>query len=198
MGLQFDHIAIGCTDLAEGTAWVEEQLGVALRPGGKHVQFGTYNTLLGMGDLYLEVIAKDPDAPAIDRPTWFDLDNFVGSPRLANWICRSDDIEKEQAITGPALSLTRDDLRWQLTVPENGSMPFDGGYPTLLKWGEGIVPPSQSLPDSGCRLTSWQVWHPKANWLRSNVDLKCDIVSFHEGPQGFKATFDTPNGTRYL
>ena len=105
MGLQFDHIAIGCTDLAEGTAWVEEQLGVALRPGGKHVQFGTYNTLLGMGDLYLEVIAKDPDAPAIDRPTWFDLDNFVGSPRLTNWICRSDDIEKEQAITGPALSL---------------------------------------------------------------------------------------------
>ena len=121
MGLQFDHIAIGCTDLAEGTAWVEEQLGVALRPGGKHVQFGTYNTLLGMGDLYLEVIAKDPDAPAIDRPTWFDLDNFKPPARLHTWIASTTDIQtcinaaKEIGVDyGEPVSLTRGNLSWQM------------------------------------------------------------------------------------
>lgn len=198
MSLIFDHIAIGCTNLAEGTAWVTERLGVPLLPGGKHVDFGTHNTLLGMGDLYLEVIAKDPNASPIERATWFDLDNFRGQPRLTNWICRGNDLEKVQAITGTPVPLKRDDLRWDLTVPDDGSLPMEGGYPTLLKWGEGIVPPSQSLPDSGCRLTSWEVWHPQADWLRNNVDLNNDMVTFHEGPQGFKAVFDTPNGPRTL
>ncbi|MFT5968132.1 MAG: hypothetical protein ACI9ND_002050, partial [Yoonia sp.] len=105
MAFQFDHIAIGCTTLADGVAWVEDQLGVSLLPGGKHAHFGTHNRLLGLGDLYLEVIAKDPDAALTDRPTWFDLDNFSGPPRLANWICRSDDVGKDQAITGPPVSL---------------------------------------------------------------------------------------------
>ena len=198
MAFQFDHIAIGCTDLDAGTAWVEGRLGVTLLPGGKHVHFGTYNRLLGMGDLYLEVIAKDPGAGAINRATWFDLDNFEGPPRLTNWICRADDIENHQAIAGATVQLTRDDLRWQLTVPEDGSLPMEGGFPTLLKWGEGIVPPSQSLPDSGCRLMAWEVWHPQADWLRDHVDLEGEIVTFHKGPKDFKAVFDTPGGRRTL
>ncbi|MFT4700401.1 MAG: hypothetical protein ACI85V_000792 [bacterium] len=198
MAFQFDHIAIGCTTLADGVAWVEDQLGVSLLPGGKHAHFGTHNRLLGLGDLYLEVIAKDPDAALTDRPTWFDLDNFSGPPRLANWICRSDDVGKDQAITGPPVSLRRDNLNWQLTVPDDGSLPMQGGFPSLLKWGEGIVPPSGSLPDCGVRLIAWEVWHPQADWLRENVDLDSDIVTFHTGDQGFKARFDTPNGHRAL
>ena len=198
MAYEFDHIAIGCSDLDEGTAWVEDQLGVTLLPGGKHAHFGTHNRLLGMGDLYLEVIAKDPTAPPKDYPTWFDLDNFTGPPRLANWICRCDDIEKDQAITGPPIALTRDDLRWHLTVPEDGSLPMQGGFPTLLKWGEGIVPPSRSLPDSGVRLTSWEVWHPNADWLRKNVPIGGHLVQFHTGDAGFRATFDTSIGRRSL
>lgn len=198
MTYQFDHIAIGCTDLDEGTAWVEERLGVSLVPGGKHVHFGTHNRLLGMGDLYLEVIAKDPGAPSIGRPTWFDLDNFDGEPRLSNWICRADDVEKDQAITGPPVALKRDDLHWQLTVPNDGTLPMDGGFPSLLKWGEGIVPPSQSLPDSRVRLVRWEVSHPNAGWLRDHVDVAGELVRFVEGPKGFKAEFETPKGPRFL
>jgi hypothetical protein len=32
--LTLDHIAVACTDLAEGTAWVEDRLGVSLQQGG--------------------------------------------------------------------------------------------------------------------------------------------------------------------
>ncbi|MEO9863519.1 MAG: VOC family protein [Yoonia sp.] len=195
---QLDHIAIGCTDLAQGVAWAEERLGVKMQAGGQHAHFGTHNRLLGLdGGLYLEVIAKNPDA-SVDRPTWFDLDNFTGPPRLANWICRSDDVENAQAITGPPVSLTRDDLHWQLTVPDDGSLPMQGGYPSLLKWGAGITPPSGSLPASGVRLTKWEVWHPQADWLREAVTLDTDVVSFQSGLVGFKATFETPNGTVVL
>jgi hypothetical protein len=147
--------------------------------------------------LYLEVIAKNPNAP-VNRPTWFDLDNFTGKPRLANWICRSDDVEKAQAITGPPVTVTRSDLQWQLTVPDDGSLPMGGGYPSLLKWGAGITPPSGSLSLSGVRLTQWQVWHPQADWLRDTVHIDTDIVSFHVGEIGFKAHFETPNGNCIL
>lgn len=198
MTYQLDHIAIGCTDLAQGVVWAEERLGVKMQAGGQHAHFGTHNRLLGLADgLYLEVIAKNPDA-SVDRPTWFDLDNFTGPPRLANWICRSDDVENAQAITGPPVSLTRDDLHWQLTVPDDGSLPMQGGYPSLLKWSAGITPPSGSLPASGVRLTKWEVWHPQADWLREAVTLDTDVVSFQSGLVGFKATFETPNGTVVL
>lgn len=195
MTYQLDHIAIGCTDLANGVAWAEAKLGVPFEKGGKHALFGTHNRLLGLADgLYLEVIAKNPATP-VTRPTWFDLDNFTGPPRLANWICRSDDVEKDQTITGPPVALSRDDLHWQLTVPDDGSLPMQGGYPSLLKWGDGVTPPSGSLPQSGVRLTRWQVSHPKADWLRDAISLDTDIVQFQVGPVGFKATFETPNGT---
>lgn len=198
MTYQLDHIAIGCTDLTDGVAWVENRLGVSLQMGGQHAHFGTHNRLLGLADgLYLEVIAKNPMTP-VDCPTWFDLDNFTGPPRLANWICRSADVEKAQAITGRPVALTRDNLHWQLTVPDDGSLPMQGGYPSLLKWGDGITPPSGSLPDSGVRLTQWQVWHPHADWLRETIDLDTDIVSFHTGDHGFRAHFDTPSGSCIL
>jgi len=55
-----------------------------MQPGGRHVRYGTHNTLLGLGDdLYLEVIAKDPAAAPYDGPTWFGLDDFTG--RAAPW-----------------------------------------------------------------------------------------------------------------
>lgn len=196
--LIFDHIAIGCETLAEGVAWTEMMLGVTLAGGGRHVHYGTHNMLLGMGDIYLEVIAKDPDAPATGRATWFDLDNFTGPPRLANWICRSPDLAVAPEITGPPVSLARGDLHWQLTVPEGGTLPMQGGYPTLLQWGAGIKPPSGKLPDSGCRLTQWTVTHPQADWLRENVPLDDSRVVFEMGPANLAATFATGKGLRNL
>ena len=93
MPLTLDHLAVACTDLAEGTAWVEAELGVKMQPGGKHLRYGTHNTLLGLADgLYFEVIAVDPDAPPVSEARWFGLDTFSGPPRLANWICSSPDL----------------------------------------------------------------------------------------------------------
>ena len=199
--LTFDHIAIAGRTLDEATAYVSETLGVPLDPGGKHAAFGTHNRLLSLGDLYLEVIALDPDAQR-SGPSWFGLDRFDGPPRPANWICRTDDLDSAILAApvepGPVRDLTRGALEWQITVPEDGSLPLGGAYPTLIRWGEGMVHPTVNLTPRGCRLIRWEVHHPDADLLRAQVRIDDPRVSFETGAPGFVAVIDTPSGERRL
>ena len=197
--LTFDHIAVGCETLADGVAWVEEQLGVTMEQGGQHTHYGTHNMLLGLGpDVYLEVIAKDPDAPATGRPTWFNLDNFSGPPRLCNWICASSDLDTKPVYAGETVDLKRGDLTWQIAVPANGSLPFEGAFPTLIKWGAGISHPATKLKDQGVRLQNWSISHPAANEISKQVDITGVDITWNTAPFGFTARFTTPNGTKVL
>lgn len=201
--LVLDHLAVACESLAEGTAWVEAQLGVPLQPGGQHPRYGTHNTLLGLGDgLYFEVIAKEPGAVPESGHCWFGLDDFAGLPRLANWICRSDDLAADLVTAppsvGPPRALTRGDLSWHITVPDDGSLPFDGGFPTLIQWDEGTRHPATRLPDSGCRLVQFEVTHPEAVTIAAMMNLQDPRVTLRTGPLNLRATFDTPHGPRVL
>lgn len=201
--LRLDHLAVGCTSLSEGVAWVEEQLGVPLLPGGKHVQYGTHNRLLGLADgIYFEVIAKDPDAVPEVGHAWFGLDDFTGPPRLANWICQTDDMSRALALAPSAVGkprdLHRDNLTWKLTVPDDGSLPFDGGFPSLIQWGRGVTHPADTLPDSGCRLIRFEVSHPEADQIRTMMELADDRLTLTTGPLEMRAHFATPTGVRHL
>ena len=200
--LSFDHIAVSAGSLDEGVAWVEQALGVPMAAGGQHALMATHNRLLGLGDLYLEVIAIDPDATPPARPRWFDLDRFTGPPRLTNWVARTDDMDAELASapngTGLPLSLSRGDYRWKMAVPADGILPFDGAYPALIQW---LTPlhPSQALPDSGIRLKTLTIAHPQADALRSAQPLHDSRLHFVTGPaKHLSATFQTPNGERTL
>lgn len=202
--LAFDHIAISATDLAEGVAAVEAALGLHLAGGGEHPLMATHNRLLGLGDLYLEVIAANPAAPRPSRPRWFDLDSFSGPPRLTNWVVRSKSLTHDLALcpngTGTPLALQRGDYRWQMAVPANGKLPFDGTFPALIQW-QGTLHPTQALPDSGARLTRLEIAHPKADALQAALaplfhDPRVVIVP---GPaKAMRASFTTPHGVRVL
>lgn len=193
-----DHLAVAATDLQQGVDWVSAQLGVPLQPGGVHARYGTHNMLLGLADgLYLEVIAKDP-AVTIDGPRWFDLDRFTGSPRLANWICSADDPGCYADIAGPSNALTRGDLHWEITVPQDGSLPYDGAFPTLLRWAKGTIHPATRLAPSGLRLTEFCVSHPQAETIAPLVPINDPRVRFETGKSGFRATFEGPDGTKVL
>ena len=197
--LTLDHLAVACTDLAEGTAFVEERLGVTLQAGGKHPRYGTHNTLLGLADgIYLEVIAIDPDAVPEAGHSWFALDHFSGPPRLANWICRTDDLADAPPEAGAPRALTRGDLKWQITVPDDGSLPFDGGMPTVIKWGENQRHPSEALAPSGCRLKELHIWHPMAVKIAATLALDDPRVSLMSGPFAMRAVFETLQGERIL
>lgn len=205
MRLELDHLAMSAATLEEGVEAMEAALGVALAPGGKHALMGTHNRLLGLAEgLYLEVIAIDPDAPPPAHARWFDLDRFSGPPRLTNWICRTDDLPDALRAAPPGvgapLALTRGDLRWQMAVPQDGILPFDGAFPALIAW-QGQAHPAAMLPASGCRLRRLEVIHPQAEALEAALaPLLADgrvRISAGQSP-GFAATFDTPHGPRCL
>jgi len=202
MALILDHLAVACTELDAGVAWVEERLGVPMQPGGRHPRYGTHNKLLGLaGGLYFEVIAIDPSAPPPSVPRWFGLDRFSGQPRLSNWICSTLDLRTAlttaPAEVGQARHMQRGDLKWQITVPDDGSLPYGGAFPTLIQW-PADAHPSKTLPDSGCGLAKFVVSHPEAEAVKTMINLTDPRVSFTAGPPGFTAVFDTPHGPRSL
>lgn len=198
--LAFDHIAISALTLDEGVAAVEAALGVPLAGGGQHPHMATHNRLLGLGDLYLEVIAADPSAPAPAWSRWFDLDRFSGPPRLTNWVARCDDLAKALAAAPPGsgtpLALSRGPYRWQMAVPADGRLPYDGAFPALIQW-QGPHHPTQALPESGVRLTRLEIAHPQAQALRAALRLTDPRLQIVEGPaKALRATFSTPHGER--
>lgn len=202
--LRFDHIAVSAQTLEEGVAAVEATLGVRMAGGGQHPHMATHNRLLGLGDLYLEVIAIDPAAPAPQWPRWFDLDNFAGEPRLTNWVAGCDDLPAALAAspegTGVPVALARGDFRWQMAVPANGKLPFDGCFPALIQW-QGSLHPARALPESHIRLARLEIIHPDAADLRAALaGLILDPrIQITQGPlKDLRATFDTPHGRRSL
>jgi len=203
--LSFDHFAVLARSLDEGSAWVADHLGVQLEPGGEHPLMGTHNRLLGLGPTaYLEVIAINPQAPAPGRPRWFDLDNFDAAPCIGNWVARSDDLNTDlarlPARTGTPMALSRGDLRWRMSVPDDGRLPFGGAAPALIEW-TGPAHPAQRLPDTGITMTQLEIAHPQADALREVLrgSLNDPTVVFVQGPEkAMRASFDTPHGPRVL
>lgn len=202
--LTLDHLAFCARDLAQGVALAEAGLGRGFAGGGQHPLMGTHNRLLGLGEAYLEVIAVDPSAPLPNRPRWFDLDRFRGALRLTNWVARCDDLDEALAVCPPGmgapLQLERGAYRWRMAVPENGKLPFDGGFPALIEW-QGPAHPAQSLPDSGLRLTQLQITHPQAESLRAALagvlrDARVEVLDGTE--MAMAAQFEGPEGARWM
>ena len=197
--LLLDHLAIVCADLDEGSRWLEQALGVSLQAGGQHARYGTHNRLLGLAEgLYLEVIAPDPDA-SIQGPRWFGLDAAPDVPVLGNWICQAENLDLFRQTAGPAVALERGALAWQITVPDDGSLPFGGAFPTLIKWAKSVEHPAKTLKPSGVRLRQLDVTTPHAE----QVVIECGEIDprvvFIAGERvELRASFDTPNGPRVI
>ncbi|MCR8546661.1 VOC family protein [Salipiger sp. P9] len=199
MKLQLDHIAVLGESLEEAVAHAEAAAGVPLLPGGTHPRYGTHNQLLGLGrGLYLEALAIDPAAPPPEGARWFGLDRFAGPARLDKWICRVSDMEaalKLLPMAGKPVTLSRGRLRWIMSVPEDGMLPFDGVFPALIQW-LSPVPAGAVLSASGTVLERLAVVHPEAAALEALLApvLDAPLVSFQSGPAGLRAELRTAQG----
>lgn len=204
--LKLDHLTIVAPSLAKGVAFVEDELGVTAPFGGKHPRMGTHNHLLRLGDdLFLEIVAVDPDAVRPARSRWFDLDAWSGKPAsLATWVLGTEDIENSlgEAMRecGRAVEITRGDLTWLISIADNGKMPLEGAFPALIQWPRGSHPAAR-MPATGCSLESLQVGHPNAEiiirFLADNLaDPRVSVVVAKE--PFLSAEIRTPNGVRVL
>jgi len=205
-----DHLAVTATSLATGADWVEQVLGVPPQPGGEHPLMGTHNVLLRLGDnIYLEVIAVNPQAPPPDRPRWFELDALRtdDKPRLRNWIARSANIHGTLAVAGEDLgtvtAMSRGDLQWLITIPEDGKPPMGGTAPALIEWKTGPHPASRLL-DHGLRLERLELLHPRPDRVMAMLEaIGMDaMVQVRRAPEGsgssLVAHIATPRGPRIL
>lgn len=200
MNTQLDHLVVVAASLEQGAAWAETTLGVTPVPGGKHALMGTHNRLLALGgwpDAYLEIIAVDPNAPPPGRARWFGLDAAVETPRLVHVVARTNNLDMHRwglvaagFDPGPTLSAQRDDLRWRITVRDDGRPLAGGALPTLIEW-QGRHP-AASLPPSGITLASLTLRGLPA---QAAEVLRLQRVALHPLPgPALEARLVTPRG----
>jgi hypothetical protein len=79
-------------------------------------------------------------------------------------------------------------------------MPFDGAFPTLIQWPQGVHPAAR-LPDLGCSLVELEVRHPDAGLIQSSLQgfLDDSRISFRtDATPSLKAVIRTPSGDRLV
>lgn len=175
---RIDHLIYAVPDLERGMEAVERLLRVRPVPGGRHADYGTRNALVALGsELYLEVLAPDPELPAPARGRLFGVDTLE-APRLATWVVRTEGIEASAArarsrgvALGPVSEGSRERpdgtrLEWRLTDPY--ALPLDGVVPFLIDWGDAAHP-AGSLPEGG-ELVRLTLRHPSPDSVREALE----------------------------
>ena len=179
--LETDHLVYAVPNLANALDEFERRLGFAPSFGGRHEGLGTHNAILPLeGEIYLELIASDPDRPAPKQPRPFGLDVLHG-PRLVTWAVRSRAIEADVERArdhgfdaGIVLAMSREEpggemLHWKLTLR---AAPFGGGLvPFLIDWGQGSHPSTRAARNGvRCSLSNFTACHPDRAPIEEALD----------------------------
>ncbi len=194
--VESDHLVVAALSLKQGCDWVEGRLGIAPQAGGKHVSMGTHNALLSLGPrFFIEIIAIDPLGTPPARTRWFDLDEprlnaaLGEGPQLIHWVARTGDVRavsKRVPDLGPPIPMARGDLRWLITVPDDGHRPGRGLVPTVIEWPDARHP-CDGLRDAGLRLVALGGEHPDPASVRAPLALLglSDVmrVTFGQSPR---------------
>ena len=182
---------------------IEAQLGEKFLSGGDHHVMGTHNRVMGLSDRhYLEVISIAPHLPKPERPRWFNLDTFDGQPRLITWVVRTDDLEvfcrHYPAMFGDIVEMSRGDLTWRITVPQDGSLVEGGVLPMVIEWPKGVHP-TTNLAEQGMRLDRLVLNHPNPQKIIGLLKVLggtrlLETVRVESGAPSLKAMIYSPSG----
>lgn len=206
MAVLFDHIVVSARARLEGGAHVTRLTGAEMGMGGEHKGLGTHNLLCQLGgDVFLEVISRNPDEPKPDRPLWYGLDNPPDAPALSAWVLGSDDLDRTLARAaelghdlGRPLSVQRGALSWRFALRADGGAAVDGSAPYVMQWDQPDPHPSMQMADPGLRLQTFNIETPRADDLSRLLDallISDDRVVVTQGNAlRFSATLKMPDG----
>ncbi len=204
-----DHIVMAARTVTEGVEYFREISGIEIPEGGFHPMMGTHNHLMQIGNnTFFEIIAVDPAAESPVRPRWYALDdsmmqNSLITPRLITWVVSTEKmpqiLKRVNYETGPGLVVTRGNLNWLLTIPEDGAMPNGGLLPSIIQWRDPGSPYSL-MPDLNCKLLKLSIYHPYPDWYRYRLDSidalhLIELVPVKNNTPGYiEITLETPTG----
>lgn len=210
--LELDHLTVIAPTLAEGVAHVRACLDIDVPFGQRHGYMGTFNHLLQLGgQVYLEIVARDPDAAPPGRARWFGLDDqrkvradWDSGRRLRGWVARTDAIDAVLAarghIFGEKIALPWAEPSFDFAIPIDGSLPLGGAAPSIID-RRGKPRPMESIADLGARLRSFSLEHPGAEAL-SDLYREIGIVGAPEILRGpalcYRAQIETARGLKQL
>lgn len=201
---QIDHLVYCVPDLNTGIKQFEALLGVTAIIGGKHLDKGTQNALINLGDqCYLELLTVDQDNAIIASPRWMGVD-VLTLPKLTRWALKTNDIIADQQIIkayNPDLShliggqrqLTSGKfLHWQMTrplaTPEVELMPF------ITDWSASELHPCDQLPEQ-CTLVNLKLYHPAPESIKKNLTILLGEIEIERSEVvKINAIIDSPKG----
>ena len=206
MNPRIDHIVIGSADLISGTKILENKLRTQFSSGGEHKIMGTHNNILKLqSDIYLEVIANNPNVDKPSRQRWFSLDEvrtkekIKNYPRTLCWVIEVDNIEntvkKCGYNPGEILQISRGELTWKITVPSNGALVNNGVLPALIEWPNDRHP-SKKLTNSKVSINKLSLFHPEPYKIKNIISnlIKSDLIHISKGFPKIKLILTTQNG----
>ena len=143
---KLDHIVLGANTLQDGTDYVEKKLGLSLSEIGYHHHMGTHNRVIKIDEnIYLEVIAIDPNENKPKHIRWFNLDNekqqarLKISPQIIGYVIENKNLDMLK-FYNPFFDASRGDYRWEFAIPKsdnnliNKNLIESGLVPSLIKW----------------------------------------------------------------
>ena len=211
---RLDHIVVAAKSVEQGVNYLRELLGVEIPSGGFHRTMGTHNHLMQLGnEAYFELIAIDPAGETPMHPRWFELDDplmreaIEKRPRLITWVMNTADIHQlaNQAgfDIGTPTELSRDSLRWEIALTDDGHLLNRGLLPYCIQW-HSQPHPSNGMADLGCKLQQLTLHHNRPQWLAERLAalnaehlVEIDELTNDQAPY-LSATLDTPKGTVVL
>ena len=206
MNSRIDHIVIGAANLISGTKILETKLSTKFSPGGEHMIMGTHNKLLKLqSNIYLEVIANNPNVDKPSRQRWFSLDEartkekIKHFPRALCWVLEVDNIEntvkKCGYNPGEILQISRGELTWKITVPSNGRLADNGVLPALIEWPSDQHP-SKKLTNSKVSISKLSLFHPEPYKIKNIISnlIESDLIRVSEGLPKIELILTTQNG----
>lgn len=200
---RIDHIAYAVPDLAKGCKDLEEKLGCQVIIGGRHLNNGTHNALVNLGnEIYLELLAIDQENIDIQAPRWMGVD-IITEPRVTRWAIKSDDLTSElanlkkyneglaQSFEGSRKKQDGTILRWHMALPLPS--PEIELAPFAVDWKDSIHP-TKSLPDE-CELIGIEFKDPNPSAIHelfSTLDIERPVMQ-SDRPE-IKLIIKSPNG----
>ncbi|MFG5381715.1 VOC family protein [Yoonia sp. R2-816] len=210
--LRLDHLTVIAPTLAEGAAHVRDCLDLDVPFGTRHLYMGTHNHRLQLGgNVYLEIVALDPDGTAPARARWFGLDNqeqvradWEDGRRLRGWVASTDAIQTvvsaHRAIYGDVVPLPPEEPAFGFAIRADGSLPLGGAAPSLIDH-RGDPTAMADIPDMGARLRWFGLACPDPVGVEAlYYDLSIDRPpAVTQGPRiRYSARIDTPTGLKEL